>query len=50
MKTKNINFTMAQAIRRKNEIAQYGCLLSMRPSVTHKSKKIYSRKNYKIEY
>lgn len=46
----NQNFKYAQAARRNNEIAQYGRILSMRPSVAHHSKKAYSRKNYKIEY
>ena len=31
--------------RRKNEIAMYGKLVSLRPSIVHKTKKAYSRKD-----
>ena len=32
---------------REREIALYGKLVSMRPSMAHKSKKMYNRKKYK---
>ena len=34
----------AEKVRRENELKQYGRLLSLRPSIEHKSKKDYSRK------
>lgn len=34
----------AMGIARKNEIEKYGKLVSLRPSVTHKDKKKYTRK------
>lgn len=40
MKTK-----IPEKVRRDNEIAQYGKLLSLRPGQIHKSLKKYSRKN-----
>lgn len=46
---KNKNIAYAQDARRKTEIAQYGKLLSLRPSICHKSKKTYDRKNQKKE-
>lgn len=46
-KTKNFNFQ--EDARRKMEIEQYGKLLSLRPSVCHKSKKVYDRKQNKKE-
>lgn len=42
---KNQNVTFAERARRTNEIAQYGRLLSLRPSVVHNTKKNYSRKD-----
>lgn len=48
-KKKNGNFSLAQEARRKNEIEQHGKLISLRPSIVHKSKKIYSRKGMKKE-
>lgn len=42
-----INFKASQAARRTNEIDLYGKLVSMRPSIPHKSKKAYSRKMVK---
>lgn len=35
---------------RELEIATYGKLISTRPAKTHTSKKVYSRKNYKINF
>lgn len=48
-KTKNSNFNFVEDARRKQEIEQYGKMVSLRPSVVHKSKKIYNRKNNKKE-
>lgn len=48
-KKKNNNLAYAQDARRKTEIEQHGKLLSLRPSVTHKSKKTYDRKENKKE-
>jgi hypothetical protein len=46
------NFNLAEKVRRENELKEYGKILSLRPSVEHKSKKTYSRKekhkNYEI--
>ena len=42
MKRKKKNKIM-EKIRREIELSQYGKLVSLRPSVAHKSKKIYSR-------
>jgi hypothetical protein len=33
-----------ESIRRENELKEYGKLVSLRPSVEHKNKKLYSRK------
>lgn len=41
-KIKVIN--LAEKVRRENELKQYGRLLSLRPSIEHKSKKVYNRK------
>jgi hypothetical protein len=44
-KKKKIKVTnLAEKIRRENELKQYGRLLSLRPSIEHKSKKVYNRK------
>jgi len=48
-KKKNQGLKFAQDARRKQEIAQHGRLLSMRPAVAHKSKKLYDRKESKKE-
>lgn len=48
-KKKNQNLAYAQDARRKNEIEQHGKLLSLRPTVAHKSKKTYDRKLQKKE-
>lgn len=48
-KQKTNNFHFVEDARRKHEIEQYGRLLSLRPSVVHKSKKVYDRKNNKKE-
>lgn len=34
----------AESIRRQKELEEYGKILSLRPGIEHKSKKIYSRK------
>lgn len=36
--------SLAEKARRDNELKENGKLVSLRPSVTHKSKKDYSRK------
>lgn len=46
---KNKNFNFAQNARRQNELQQYGKIISLRPSISHKSKKSYDRKNNKKE-
>ena len=46
---KKKNFHLEEDARRKAEISQYGRLLSLRPSVYHKNKKAYDRKNNKKE-
>lgn len=43
-----------ESIRRENELKEYGKLVSLRPSIEHKNKKLYNRKlkhkeNYEIE-
>ena len=44
-KKKKIKVTnLAEKVRRENELKQYGRLLSLRPSIEYKSKKIYNRK------
>lgn len=48
-KKKNQGLLFAQDARRKQEIAQHGRILSMRPTVAHKSKKLYDRKQNKKE-
>lgn len=48
-KKRNQNLKFAESARRKNEIEQYGRLLSLRPSVVHKSKKNYNRQKNKKE-
>ena len=49
MKRKNKNFKFEEDARRKQEIEQYGRLLSLRPSVVHRSKKTYNRQENKKE-
>ena len=39
--------SMAEAKRRVDEIKKYGRILSLRPSIEHKSEKKYSRKRIK---
>lgn len=48
MKSNN-GYKFAESARRANEIKQYGKILSLRPSCTHKSKKDYNRNNKKKE-
>lgn len=48
-KKRNQNLKFAESARRKNEIEQYGKLLSLRPSVVHNSKKTYNRQKNKKE-
>jgi len=49
MKRKTSNFNFEEAARRKHEIEQYGKLVSLRPSIVHKSKKTYNRQQNKKE-
>lgn len=49
MKKKQNKTAFAEQARREQEIAQYGKILSLRPSVVHKSKKTYNRRNNKKE-
>ena len=45
-KKKNIeNVTLAEKVRRETELKEYGRILSLRPSVVHKDKTKYNRKN-----
>ena len=37
-------------VDRENEITEHGKQISLRGSVLHKSKRTYSRKNYRIEF
>ena len=43
-KKKNIK-TLAEKVRRENELKEYGRILSLRPSVEHRDKTKYNRKN-----
>lgn len=43
-KKKNIK-TLAEKVRRENELKEYGRILSLRPSVAHRDKTKYNRKN-----
>ena len=43
-KKKNKIKSIPEKIRREKEIETYGKLVSLRPSIEHKSKKLYSRK------
>ena len=45
-KKKNIvnTKTLAEKVRRENEIKEYGRILSLRPSLVHKDKTKYNRK------
>ena len=42
-KKKNIK-TLAEKVRRENELKEYGRILSLRPSIAHKDKTKYNRK------
>lgn len=37
--------TLAEKVRRENELKEYGRILSLRPSVAHRDKTKYNRKN-----
>lgn len=51
MKKKRRKLNLAEKIRRDSEIKQYGRILSLRPSIVHKSKKQYTRKTkHKDDY
>ena len=41
---KKKNITLAEQVRRENELKMYGRILSLRPSHIHKSGKEYTRK------
>ena len=43
-KKKKKNFSLAEKVRRDNELKEYGRLLSLRPSVEHKDRTKYTRK------
>ena len=44
-KKKNIeNVTLAEKVRRENELKEYGRILSLRPSIAHADKTKYNRK------
>lgn len=43
-KKKIENVTLAEKVRRENELKEYGRILSLRPSVEHKDKTKYNRK------
>ena len=44
-KKKKVNVkTLAEKVRRENEIKEYGRILSLRPSIIHKDKTKYNRK------
>jgi hypothetical protein len=47
-KKKKKLISLVEKVRRDNEIKETGKLVSLRPSITHKSKKDYSRK-WKLE-
>ena len=36
--------TLAEKVRRENELKEYGRILSLRPSIAHKDKTKYNRK------
>jgi hypothetical protein len=43
--------TLAEKVRRENELKDYGRILSLRPSLVHKDKTKYNRKSkYKDEF
>jgi hypothetical protein len=46
-KKKNIvnTKTLAEKVRRENELKEYGRILSLRPSVVHRDKTKYNRKS-----
>ena len=48
-KNRKTDIHFAEAARRKEEIAKYGKIVSLRPSVAHKSKKNYDRNQHKKE-
>jgi hypothetical protein len=50
-KKKIENVTLAEKVRRENELKDYGRILSLRPSVVHRDKTKYNRKSkYKDEF
>jgi hypothetical protein len=44
-KKKIENVTLAEKVRRETELKEYGRILSLRPSVVHRDKTKYNRKN-----
>ena len=44
-KKKIENVTLAEKVRRENELKEYGRILSLRPSVVHRDKTKYNRKS-----
>ena len=50
-KKKIENVTLAEKVRRENELKDYGRILSLRPSLVHKDRTKYNRKSkYKDEF
>lgn len=43
-KKKIENVTLAEKVRRENELKEYGRILSLRPSIVHADKTKYNRK------
>lgn len=49
--TKKKKLKFAEKARRDQELEKYGKLVSLRPGITHKSKKDYNRQEFKkIDY
>ena len=44
-----MNTTNFEIERRREELSQYGRILSLRPSRVHKSKKDYQRKKFRLQ-
>jgi hypothetical protein len=44
-KKKIESVTLAEKVRRENELKEYGRILSLRPSVVHRDKTKYNRKS-----
>lgn len=44
------NIKIAEDARRKSELKKYGRILSLRPSIEHKAKCVYNRKDKSWKY